>query len=68
MAAELRRPGLGPHDNFFLNGGHSILATRLVTEVEKVAGRPVAVPEVFTHPTPAELAAYLAGSSSGGDE
>jgi amino acid adenylation domain-containing protein len=64
----LRRPGLGPHDNFFLNGGHSILATRLVTEVEKVAGRPVAVPEVFTHPTPAELAAYLAGSSSGGDE
>jgi amino acid adenylation domain-containing protein len=56
----LSRPRLGEHDNFFLHGGHSILAARLVGQVEKLAGRPVPVSAVFAHPTPAQLAGYLA--------
>lgn len=55
----LGRPGLGEHDNFFLNGGHSVLAVRLITPLEELAGRPITVRAVFDHPTPAELAAFL---------
>ncbi|MFG1687002.1 amino acid adenylation domain-containing protein [Nonomuraea sp. NPDC049269] len=55
----LKRPGLGPHDNFFLNGGHSVLAVRLIRPLEELAGRAVSVRAVFDHPTPAELAQHL---------
>ncbi|MFI7108498.1 amino acid adenylation domain-containing protein [Nonomuraea sp. NPDC050227] len=55
----LNRPGLGPHDNFFLNGGHSVLAVRLIGPLEELAGRAVSVRAVFDHPTPAELALHL---------
>ncbi|WP_433414407.1 amino acid adenylation domain-containing protein [Microtetraspora malaysiensis] len=55
----LDRPGLGAHDNFFLNGGHSVLAVRLVRPLEELAGRPVSMRAVFDHPTPAELARHL---------
>ncbi|MFC4117872.1 non-ribosomal peptide synthetase [Nonomuraea zeae] len=55
----LKRPGLGPHDNFFLNGGHSVLAVRLIRPLEELAGRAVSVRAVFDHPTPAELALHL---------
>ncbi|MEV0754842.1 amino acid adenylation domain-containing protein [Streptosporangium sp. NPDC050280] len=55
----LRRPGLGEHDNFFLNGGHSVLAVRLIAPLEELAGRAVNVRAVFDHPTPAELAAFI---------
>ncbi|WP_327085650.1 amino acid adenylation domain-containing protein [Nonomuraea sp. NBC_01738] len=58
----LGRPGLGEHDNFFLNGGHSVLAVRLVPRLEELAGGPVPVRAVFDHPTPAELAAFLGGA------
>ncbi|MGC5014094.1 amino acid adenylation domain-containing protein [Streptosporangium sp. DT93] len=55
----LRRPNLGEHDNFFLNGGHSVLAVRLIAPLEDLAGHPIGVRAVFDHPTPAELAAYI---------
>ncbi|MFF5107651.1 amino acid adenylation domain-containing protein [Streptosporangium sp. NPDC000509] len=55
----LRRPGLGEHDNFFLNGGHSVLAVRLIAPLEELAGRAINVRAVFDHPTPAELAAFI---------
>ncbi|TDC91352.1 non-ribosomal peptide synthetase [Actinomadura sp. 7K507] len=55
----LRRPGLGARDNFFLHGGHSILAVRLVSALEEIAGTEVDVRTVFEYPTPAELAAHL---------
>ncbi|MFG2089025.1 amino acid adenylation domain-containing protein [Spirillospora sp. NPDC048824] len=57
----LKRPGLGARDNFFLHGGHSILAVRLVSALEEIAGTEVDVRTVFEHPTPAELAAHLGG-------
>jgi amino acid adenylation domain-containing protein len=55
----LRRPDVGPHDNFFLHGGHSILAARLAARIVEVTGHEVGVRAVFTHPTPAQLAATL---------
>ncbi|GII02918.1 non-ribosomal peptide synthetase [Planobispora takensis] len=58
----LGRPGLGPHDNFFLNGGHSVLAVRLIPPLEELAGRSLPVRAVFDHPTAAELAAHLGGT------
>ncbi|GIH91285.1 non-ribosomal peptide synthetase [Planobispora siamensis] len=58
----LGRPGLGPHDNFFLNGGHSVLAVRLIPPLEELAGRSLPVRAVFDHPTAAELAAHLGGA------
>ncbi|GAA2598890.1 amino acid adenylation domain-containing protein [Actinomadura fulvescens] len=62
----LGRQELGAHDNFFLNGGHSILAVRLTTRLEEITGRPVAVPVIFQYPTPAELSAHLAAPGAAG--
>ena len=44
------------HDNFFLTGGDSLLAVRLVRAAAE-AGITVSVDAVFSHPTIAELAA-----------
>ncbi|WP_433330216.1 amino acid adenylation domain-containing protein [Spirillospora sp. CA-294931] len=62
----LGRPELGAHDNFFLNGGHSILAVGLTTRLEEITGDPVAVPVIFQYPTPAELSAHLAAPGAAG--
>ncbi|WP_283133521.1 non-ribosomal peptide synthetase [Rhizohabitans arisaemae] len=56
----LRNPDLGEYDNFFLHGGHSVLAVRLIGRIEEIAGKTVAVRAIFDHPNPAELAAHLA--------
>ncbi|MFI7045114.1 amino acid adenylation domain-containing protein [Streptosporangium sandarakinum] len=60
----LGRPGLGEHDNFFLSGGHSVLAVRLIAPLEELVGHPIGVRAIFDHPTPAGLAAF-AGTSAG---
>ncbi len=61
-AETLRRPGLTGDDNFFLNGGHSVLAAGLARRIEDATGHPVGPHLVFAHPTPAALAAHLASS------
>ncbi|NBH08563.1 non-ribosomal peptide synthetase [Amycolatopsis sp. SID8362] len=58
----LDRPGLGPRDNFFLNGGHSVLAVRLAQRLRDDGGPDVPIRVVFDHPTPAGLARYLAAA------
>ncbi|MFF0305823.1 amino acid adenylation domain-containing protein [Streptosporangium sp. NPDC004379] len=60
----LGRPGLGEHDNFFLSGGHSVLAVRLIAPLEELVGHPIGVRAIFDHPTPAGLAAF-AGTLTG---
>ncbi|MFG1752542.1 amino acid adenylation domain-containing protein [Streptosporangium sandarakinum] len=60
----LGRPGLGEHDNFFLSGGHSVLAVRLIAPLEELVGHPIGVRAIFDHPTPAGLAAF-AGTFAG---
>ncbi len=55
----LRVRPIGVTDNFFDLGAHSLLAVRLVTEVERVFGRRVALATLFEEPTIRRLAAAL---------
>ena len=48
-------------DNFFDLGGTSLLATRMLPALGERLGRPVPLHSIFTHPTPAGLAAHLGG-------
>ena len=52
---------IGRNDNFFALGGHSLRAIRVVNLIEQKTGVRLALKEVFSHPTPAELAARLTG-------
>ncbi|MFI5865407.1 condensation domain-containing protein [Streptomyces sp. NPDC051546] len=62
FAEVLERGQLGPDDNFFKSGGHSLLAVRLVNRIKAELGRELTLREVFRHPTPARLAALLASA------
>ncbi|GIH19614.1 non-ribosomal peptide synthetase [Rugosimonospora africana] len=62
----LARPDLDADDNFFLQGGHSLLAERLVGRVSQLSGRVVSVRAIFDHPTARGLATFLA--ARGGDD
>lgn len=53
--------------SFFTLGGNSIMAIRLVAMVEKELGVHVAVSELFTHPTIAGLAGFIAGKGGAQD-
>lgn len=45
-------------DNFFMVGGHSLLAMKLITLMEETLGLPVSLRTLFEHPTLAELAVW----------
>ncbi|MFJ6608718.1 amino acid adenylation domain-containing protein [Streptomyces sp. NPDC091289] len=59
FADVLGRSGATPDDDFFLLGGHSLSAARLVTALRSRTGAELPVRVVFDHPTPARLAAVL---------
>ncbi|WP_098026280.1 non-ribosomal peptide synthetase [Streptomyces sp. st115] len=59
FAEVLGRSGAAPDDDFFLLGGHSLSAARLVTALRSRTGTELPVRTVFDHPTPARLAAVL---------
>jgi hypothetical protein len=42
---------IGIHDNFFEIGGHSLLAARLIAQIQDVTGRKVPVSAIFRAPT-----------------
>ncbi|MEU2057651.1 non-ribosomal peptide synthase/polyketide synthase [Streptomyces bungoensis] len=58
-----RRPGV--EDDFFQLGGDSILSIRLAARLSEAFGTDVSPRAVFTHPTPAALAALLTAEPSG---
>ncbi|GAA2682670.1 MULTISPECIES: amino acid adenylation domain-containing protein [Actinosynnema] len=55
----LRKDSLGPHANFFLSGGTSLLAVRLAAQASARCGTTVSMGMVFRAPTPAALAAAI---------
>ncbi len=54
-------PGLGPDDDFFASGGHSLLAIRSATELRELIGAGVPYAVFMEHPTPRKLAAWIHG-------
>ncbi|HWO41818.1 MAG TPA: amino acid adenylation domain-containing protein [Candidatus Eisenbacteria bacterium] len=50
---------VGIHDNFFDIGGHSLIAVRVITQIEKTLGKPVRLSTLFQAPTIEELAGLL---------
>ena len=69
FAQALRLPRVGAADNLFNLGGHSLIATQLVSRVREVFGVELPLREVFERPTPGALAyaieVALAGAAAG---
>ncbi len=59
FAAVLGVPEVGPEDNFFDSGGHSLLAMRLTASIEARLKIRAPLSALFQAPTPAALAARL---------
>ncbi len=55
--------GIGLKDNFFDVGGHSLLALRLMTQMETVFGRQFPLSTIFQTPTIEEMAAAMKKNS-----
>ncbi len=55
---------IGAADDFFALGGHSLVATRLVSRVRSLMGREIAVRAVFQYPQLGDLARHIAGQSA----
>jgi hypothetical protein len=58
-ADELKISELDPDSNFFLLGGNSLAAVRVVKRLSAALGAPIPLQVLFRHPTPAEFSAQL---------
>jgi amino acid adenylation domain-containing protein len=55
----LKNPQIGIHDNFFENGGDSLIIMQIITELEQKLGRSLPLSMIFHAPTVARLAEFL---------
>jgi amino acid adenylation domain-containing protein len=55
----LEYDALGVHDNFYVVGGHSLLAIRLISRANERFGTALSVDALFSHPTVAGLSAVV---------
>ena len=55
----LGRGAVDDGTNFFLAGGNSLLALRLLAEVNKLTDAPITLMSVFRAPTPRQMAALI---------
>jgi pimeloyl-ACP methyl ester carboxylesterase len=60
----LRIPSVGLDDNFFALGGSSLLALRMIMQVEKLCGRPLPLSILLTGATISNLAHHIAEANS----
>ncbi len=58
----LAREQVGVTDNFFDLGGHSLRLVTVQSSLQTALGRPVAITDLFAHPTVRTLAAHLGGT------
>ncbi|WP_149828656.1 non-ribosomal peptide synthetase [Streptomyces tailanensis] len=66
LAEVLGRSEVGPDDNFFEIGGHSLLAIRLLAQVKQRYGVDLALNELFNEPTARAVAGQIAERTGGG--
>ncbi|MFD4636448.1 amino acid adenylation domain-containing protein [Lentzea sp. NPDC058436] len=62
FADELGLPSVGPDDDFFALGGHSVAVARLVGRVQSALGLPVGIADVFAAASPRRLVRHLGGT------
>ena len=55
----LKVRSVGPNDDFFDMGGHSLLASRMFAEIERMTDRKVPLSALIQNPTVAKLSSYL---------
>ncbi len=55
-AEVLGLPQVGVHDNFFDLGGHSLLAAQLISRIQRMIGKPIALLDLFQAPSVESLA------------
>ncbi|MCQ8835687.1 non-ribosomal peptide synthetase [Streptomyces malaysiensis] len=55
----LGRSDIDADANFFTHGGHSLLGAQLVQQVDRFGGVQLRLADLFKHPTPTMLAAYV---------
>lgn len=58
-AATLSVPSLGPHDNFFSEGGHSLKVITAIAAINRTFAVTVPLSVLFQNPTPSEFARAL---------
>ncbi|MBQ7530968.1 MAG: amino acid adenylation domain-containing protein [Paludibacteraceae bacterium] len=64
FAGILTMDRVGATDNFFELGGTSLMVTRVIIEADK-AGKHIAYADLFSHPTPRQLAELVNGQTVG---
>lgn len=68
VASLLGQPSIDPHENFFMAGGHSVLAVQLVARIREQFHVTLSLRQLFTAPTVAALSAEVARLGEGARE